>query len=72
MDDDEEVEEEELEAPTSWEVDLYFTNANYQAKKTVFLLFINRQSYVLCVPSNGLLTCAYRSACGVVADEESI
>ena len=28
----------------SWSAEVYFTNPNYQAKKTVFLLFINRAS----------------------------
>lgn len=28
----------------SWEAEAQFTNANYQAKKMVFLLFINRNS----------------------------
>lgn len=27
----------------SWNATSYFTNANYQAKKTTFLLFINRK-----------------------------
>ncbi|KAH7922709.1 DNA mismatch repair protein MutL [Leucogyrophana mollusca] len=29
--------------PESWSAEAYFTNANYQAKKTVFLLFINHR-----------------------------
>ncbi len=29
---------------TKWSAEAYFTNPNYQAKKTVFLLFINRMS----------------------------
>ncbi|KAH7907575.1 histidine kinase-like ATPase [Hygrophoropsis aurantiaca] len=29
--------------PESWTAEAYFTNANYQAKKTVFLLFINHR-----------------------------
>lgn len=29
--------------PESWNADAQFTNANYQAKKMVFLLFINRE-----------------------------
>ncbi|KAF9480925.1 DNA mismatch repair protein MutL [Pholiota conissans] len=36
MDEDEDESEE-------WSAELYFTNANYQAKKTVFLLFINHR-----------------------------
>lgn len=31
------------DGPTSWSAEAYFTNANYHAKKTVFLLFINRK-----------------------------
>ena len=26
-----------------WQAEVYFTNPNYQAKRTVFLLFINRE-----------------------------
>lgn len=37
---DEDDEEAEAE---SWSADAYVTNANYQSKKTVLLLFINRQ-----------------------------
>lgn len=29
--------------PEAWTAEAHFTNANYQAKKTVFLLFINRK-----------------------------
>lgn len=28
--------------PEAWHAEAYITNANYQAKKMVFLLFINR------------------------------
>jgi DNA mismatch repair protein MLH1 len=38
-DDDGDEDEEDAE---SWSAEAYFTNANYQAKKIVFLLFINR------------------------------
>ena len=31
-----------LEGEGIWKADAEFTNTNYQAKKTVFLLFINR------------------------------
>ena len=31
--------------PESWNAEAHFTNANYQAKKMVLLLFINRSSY---------------------------
>lgn len=31
--------------PESWNAEAHFTNANYQAKKMVLLLFINRPSY---------------------------
>jgi hypothetical protein len=34
--------DEEPDDPESWHADAYITNANYQAKKMVFLLFINR------------------------------
>lgn len=35
-------EDEDMDDSTSWKADAHFTNANYQAKKMVFLLFINR------------------------------
>jgi DNA mismatch repair protein MLH1 len=31
----------------SWSAEVYCTNANYQAKKTQFLLFINRTSFLV-------------------------
>jgi DNA mismatch repair protein MLH1 len=40
--DNDEEEEEDRDDPESWTAEAHFTNANYQAKKTVFLLFINR------------------------------
>jgi len=43
--DEDEHEQEEPDKPESWSAEAYFTNANYQAKKFVFLLFINRKSY---------------------------
>jgi hypothetical protein len=36
--------EEDHDESESWSAESYFTNTNYQAKKTVFLLFINRRS----------------------------
>lgn len=33
--------------PERWSADAYCTSANYKAKKTVFLLFINRKSLAL-------------------------
>ncbi|VDC07390.1 unnamed protein product [Peniophora sp. CBMAI 1063] len=45
--DDEEVEdsepEREAERPGAWKAEVHFTNANYHAKKTAFLLFINHR-----------------------------
>lgn len=49
-DDDEamEVDESEVvEGEGSWRGEALFTSANYHAKKTVFLLFINRASLLL-------------------------
>ena len=40
------LEESELDQPESWSAEAYFTSANYQAKKVVFLLFINRTSFL--------------------------
>ncbi|KAJ7695474.1 histidine kinase-like ATPase [Mycena rosella] len=36
-------EEEEVEDRESWTAEVHFTNANYQSKKMVFLLFINHR-----------------------------
>ncbi|KAF9041304.1 DNA mismatch repair protein MutL [Panaeolus papilionaceus] len=44
--DDDRMDEDEPEKnkkETSWSAETYFSNANYQAKKTVFLLFINHR-----------------------------
>lgn len=35
--------QEEPDQPESWSAEAYITNPNYQAKKCVFLLFINRK-----------------------------
>ncbi|KAF8899820.1 DNA mismatch repair protein MutL [Gymnopilus junonius] len=35
--------DEERDDPESWDAEIYFTNVNYQAKKMVFLLFINHR-----------------------------
>jgi len=43
--------EEDNDEPESWSAETYFTNANYQAKKMVFLLFINRM-----FSSSGIMT----------------
>ena len=37
------MDEDNSDGPESWNVVSYFTSANYQGKKTVFLLFINRR-----------------------------
>lgn len=42
MDEDSDSRDEDA---SSWNAELYFTNANYQAKKMVFLLFINRKPH---------------------------
>lgn len=36
------TEEGDVDDPEAWSAEAYFTNANYQGKKTAFLLFINR------------------------------
>jgi DNA mismatch repair protein MLH1 len=47
---DDEMDQDEDEDPESWTAESYFTNANYQAKKMVFLLFINRTCICLQSP----------------------
>lgn len=37
------MDEDDSDDAESWNAASYFTNANYQAKKIVFLLFINRK-----------------------------
>jgi len=37
------MDEDDSDDAESWNAEFYFTNANYQAKKHVFLLFINRK-----------------------------
>jgi DNA mismatch repair protein MLH1 len=44
MEEDSEVADRE-----SWTAEVHFTNANYQSKKMIFLLFINRLSLSVCV-----------------------
>jgi DNA mismatch repair protein MLH1 len=47
--DDEDMEEDsEVADRESWTAEAYFTNANYQSKKMIFLLFINRLSLSVC------------------------
>jgi len=36
----------EEDDPESWKAEAHITNVNYQAKKMIFLLFINRESPV--------------------------
>jgi DNA mismatch repair protein MLH1 len=33
----------EVDDPEAWRAEAHITNANYQAKKMIFLLFINRK-----------------------------
>jgi len=40
---DEDMDEDGDDESESWTAEAHFTNANYQAKKFVFLLFINRK-----------------------------
>lgn len=42
-DTDESMDVDDEEEEESWKAEVYFTNANYQAKKTNFLLFINHR-----------------------------
>ena len=56
VDDEDEVDdsepEREVERPGTWKAEVHFSNANYHAKKTTFLLFINREGFALisCAP----------------------
>ena len=44
---EDQLDEPELpDQPESWSAEAYFTSTNYQAKKVVFLLFINRTSFL--------------------------
>lgn len=38
-------EDDDDEGSSSWDAEVHFTNANYQAKKMVLLLFINRKCH---------------------------
>lgn len=40
---DDEAMNVDIPTSTNWSAELHFSNANYQAKKTTFLLFINRE-----------------------------
>lgn len=51
--DDGEAMEADLPTTATWSAELHFSNANYQAKKMVFLLFINRKCSIATI--NGLL-----------------
>jgi DNA mismatch repair protein MLH1 len=42
---DDMIEDEPEDDPESWKAIAHVTNANYQAKKMVFLLFINRKAF---------------------------
>ena len=37
------MEGEDVDDPETWKAEAHISNANYQAKKMVFLLFINRK-----------------------------
>lgn len=52
MDVDEE--DQDMDEKESWKAEVYFTNANYQAKKTNFLLFINRTQPFIFVWGEGV------------------
>jgi DNA mismatch repair protein MLH1 len=44
------MEDDEADDPEAWKAEAQITNANYQAKKMIFLLFINRKSLPLHIP----------------------
>lgn len=58
----------EHDKPESWKAEAHFTNANYQSKKTIFLLFINRMFYSL-FRQNLLLKSLLRSLSRVIPHE---
>lgn len=70
-DEDDEVEdsepEREAERPGAWKAEVHFTNANYHAKKTTFLLFINRRSSFPALSS--FRSCQFRPARGFTENE---
>jgi DNA mismatch repair protein MLH1 len=37
------MEDSDVDDPEAWTAEAHITNANYQAKKMIFLLFINRK-----------------------------
>lgn len=39
-------EDDSIDDPEAWKAEAHVTNANYHAKKTVFLLFINRKAFL--------------------------
>ena len=39
--------EDDVDDPEAWKAEAHITNANYQAKKMIFLLFINRECFSL-------------------------
>jgi DNA mismatch repair protein MLH1 len=41
------MEGDEVDDPETWKAEAHISNANYQAKKMVFLLFINRKCLLL-------------------------
>lgn len=41
--------DEDDEDAETWNAEAHFTNANYQAKKMTFLLFINREEVALSI-----------------------
>lgn len=61
--------DEDSEDAEAWNAEAHFTNANYQAKKMIFLLFINRESVVHSV-SSPIITLHDRPIGGIVEDQE--
>lgn len=66
---DDSMDMDEDEEAITWKAEVYFTNANYQAKRTNFLLFINRRRLSSHHTPDCLTLCS-RPLGGIIKDEE--
>lgn len=66
-------EEEDKDDPESWSAEAHFSNTNYQGKKMVFLLFINRMHPMFSLssfPDLGFIV--YRQIGRICPDEKGV